>query len=192
MYTNWKGFKNRVESIFGSCKLVKIWAHNCLLKMGILRQFWSFQALLTDFYEFEETIVSSNLDQIAWTKDGFYSIFKPLSSGVHEFCYKTLQAYLCSAESTVETISIIFPYLVIVYPQIQNPITLIYMSTTYLESFGADLTKKKPFQCVSRLLTGRSTCSTTKQNCWKCVYEISVNKISCHIMNSWDLMGMWW
>ena len=78
------------------------------------------------------------------------------------FATKNLQACLCSAVSTVETISIIFSYLVIVYPQIQDPINLIYMSTTYLESFGADLTKNKPFQCVSILLTGMSTNQTHK------------------------------
>ena len=33
------------------------------------------KAILTDFHEFEETIVNSNIDQIAWTKDGLYSIF---------------------------------------------------------------------------------------------------------------------
>ena len=75
------------------------------------------------------------------------------------FATKNLLAYLCSAISIVETISIIFPYLVIVYPQIQDPTNLIYMPTTYLESFGADLTENKPFHCVSILLTGTSTCS---------------------------------
>ena len=73
------------------------------------------------------------------------------------FATKDLLACLCSAISIVETISIIFPYLVIVYPQIQDPKNLIYMSTTYLESFGADLTENKPFQCVSIFLTGTST-----------------------------------
>ena len=30
MYTTWKGFENRVESIFGWCNLVNTWASNCL------------------------------------------------------------------------------------------------------------------------------------------------------------------
>ena len=51
----------------------------------------------------------------------------------------------------------IFPYLVNSHLQIQNPIHLISMSTTYLESFGVDLSKNKLFQCVSILLTGTST-----------------------------------
>ena len=70
---------------------------------------------------------------------------------------KNVLACLCSAPSTVETISIIFPYLVNFYLQIQNPINLISMPTTYLESFGADLSENKLFQCVSILLTGTST-----------------------------------
>ena len=78
------------------------------------------------------------------------------------FSTKNLLACLCSAISIVETRSIIFPYLVIVYPQIQDPINLIYMSTTYLESFGADLTENKPLQCVSILLTGTSTLTGQK------------------------------
>ena len=51
----------------------------------------------------------------------------------------------------------IFPYLVNFYLQIQNPINLISMPTTYLESFGADFSENKLFQCVSILLTGTST-----------------------------------
>ena len=43
------------------------------------------------------------------------------------------------------------------YLQIQNPINLISMSTTCLESFGADLSENKLYQCVSILLTGTST-----------------------------------
>ena len=70
---------------------------------------------------------------------------------------KNVPACLCAAPSTVETISIIFPYLVNFYLQIQNPINLISMPTTYLESFGADLSESKLFQCVSILLTGTST-----------------------------------
>ena len=57
----------------------------------------------------------------------------------------------------VETISMIFPYLVNFYLQIQNPINPISMPTTYLESFGADLSENELFQCVSILLTGMST-----------------------------------
>ena len=53
--------------------------------------------------------------------------------------------------------SSISPYLVNFYLQIQNPIHLMSMSTTYLESFGADLSENKLFQCVSILLTGTST-----------------------------------
>ena len=56
----------------------------------------------------------------------------------------------------VETISMIFPYLVNFYLQIQNPINLTSMLTTYSESFGADLHENKLFQCVSILLTGTS------------------------------------
>ena len=51
----------------------------------------------------------------------------------------------------------IFPHLVNFYLQIQNPINLISMPTTHLESFGADLGENKLFQCVSILLTGTST-----------------------------------
>ena len=112
---------------------------------------------MTDFHEFEETILSSNLDQIACTKDGFHSIFSPLLSGVHEFCYKNLLAYMSVASSTVETIFMTFPYLVNFYLQIQAPINLISMPTTYLESFGVDSSENKLFQCVSILLTGTST-----------------------------------
>ena len=66
-------------------------------------------------------------------------------------------ACLCSASSTVETISLIFPYLVNFYLQIQSPINLISMPTTYLELFGADFSENKLFQSVSILLTGTST-----------------------------------
>ena len=55
----------------------------------------------------------------------------------------------------------IFPYLVNFYLHIQSPINLISMSTTYLESFGADLSENKLFQCVSILLTGTSTVGRT-------------------------------
>ena len=74
-----------------------------------------------------------------------------------KFATKNLLACLCSASSTVETVSMISPYLVNFYLQIQNPIHLMSMSTTYLESFGADLSENKLFQCVSILLTGTST-----------------------------------
>ena len=90
--------------------------------------------------------------------------FYPFQVVYMNFATKNLLACLCSAISIVETISIIFPYLVIVYPQIQDPINLIYMSTTYLESFGADLTENKPFQCVSILLKGTSTCCRCSAN----------------------------
>ena len=63
---------------------------------------------------------------------------------------------MASASSTVETICMIFPYLVNFYLQIQNPINLISMPTAYLESFGADLSENELFQCVPILLTGMS------------------------------------
>ena len=84
--------------------------------------------------------------------------FNPFQVVCMNFATKNLLACLCSASSTVETISMIFPYLVNFYCQIQNPINLISMSTTYLESFGADLSENKLFQCISILLTGKSTC----------------------------------
>ena len=74
------------------------------------------------------------------------------------FATKNLLVCSCSASSTIETISMIFPYLVNFYLYIQNPINIISMSTTYLESFDADLSENKLFQCVSILLTGTSTC----------------------------------
>ena len=67
---------------------------------------------------------------------------------------KNLLACLYFALSTIETVSMIFPYLVNFYLQIQNPINPISMTTTYLESFGADLSENELFQCVSILLTG--------------------------------------
>ena len=90
--------------------------------------------------------------------------FYPFQVVYMNFATKNLLACLYSAISIVETIAIICPYLVIVYPQIQDSINLIYMSTTYLESFGADLTENKPFQCVSILLTGTSTSMISKSN----------------------------
>ena len=72
------------------------------------------------------------------------------------FARKNLLACLCSAASTVETISMIFPYLVIFYPHIQDPINLISMFTTYLESFGADFIENELFKCVSILSMGTS------------------------------------
>ena len=56
----------------------------------------------------------------------------------------------------------IFPYLVNFYLQIQNPINLISMPTTYLESFGPDLSENKLFQYVSILLMGTSSERSTK------------------------------
>ena len=49
----------------------------------------------------------------------------------------------------------LFPYLVILYLQIQNPINLIFMPTNYLESFGADLSENELFQCVSIFYQGQ-------------------------------------
>ena len=83
--------------------------------------------------------------------------FNPFPVVYMNFTTKYLLACLCSASSTVETISIIFPYLVNFYLEIQSPINLISMPTTYLESFGADLSENELFQCVSILLTGTST-----------------------------------
>ena len=80
------------------------------------------------------------------------------------FATKNLLACLCSASSTVETISTTFPYLVNFYLQIQNPINPISMPTTYLESFGADLSENEPFQGVSILLTRTSTLSLGKNS----------------------------
>src|SRR6201986_4182289 len=83
--------------------------------------------------------------------------FNPFPVVYMNFAIKNLLACLCSASSTVETISMIFPYLVNFYLQIQHPINLISMPTNYLESFGADLSENELFQCVSILLTGTST-----------------------------------
>ena len=41
-------------------------------------------------------------------------------------------------------------------PQIRDPINLIYMSTTYLESFGADLSENELFKCVWLLILAMS------------------------------------
>ena len=67
------------------------------------------------------------------------------------FATKNLLACLCSASSTAETVSMIFPYMVNFYLQIQNPMNLISMPTTYLESFGPDLSENELFQCISIL-----------------------------------------
>ena len=88
--------------------------------------------------------------------------FNPFQVVYMNFATKNLLACLCSASSTVETISKIFPYLVYFYLQFQNPIDLISMPTTYLESFGADLSENKLFQCVSIVLTGTSTLTEKK------------------------------
>ena len=81
------------------------------------------------------------------------------------FATKNLLVCLCSVSSTVETGSMIFPYLVNFYLQIQNPIHLVSMSAAYLESFGADLSENKLFQCVSILLTGTSTVTSYLSTC---------------------------
>ena len=81
--------------------------------------------------------------------------FNPFPVVYMNFAIKNLLACLCSASFTVETISMIFPYLVNFYLQTQNPIP-ISMPTTYLESFGYDLSENELFQCVSMLLTGTS------------------------------------
>ena len=123
-----------------------------LKKVGLLRQFWSFQAMLTDFHE---TIVSSNLDQIAWTKDLLPSIFWPLSSGVHEFATKNLLTYLCSAyRDNIYDISLFGKFL----PSNSE----LDKSNLYIYNFfgviSADLSEIKLSQCVSILLTGTGTC----------------------------------
>ena len=82
--------------------------------------------------------------------------FNPFQVLYMNFATKNLLACLCSASSTVETVSMIFPYLVNFYLQIQNQIHLMPMCTTSLESFGADLSENKLFQCVSVLLMGTS------------------------------------
>ena len=41
-------------------------------------------------------------------------------------------------------------------PQIRDPINLIYMSTTYLVSFGADLSENELFKCVRLLILATS------------------------------------
>ena len=56
----------------------------------------------------------------------------------------------------------ILPYFVNFYLQIQNPINLISMPTTYLESFSDDLSENELFQCVSILLTGMNTSTCRK------------------------------
>ena len=76
--------------------------------------------------------------------------FNPFPVVYMNIATKNLLACLCSASSTVKTISMIFPYLINFYLQIQNPINLISMPTTYLESFGADLSENKLFQCHVR------------------------------------------
>ena len=84
--------------------------------------------------------------------------FNPFQVVYMNFTTKNLLAYLCSAlfKITVERISMLFPDLVNFYLKIQNPINLISIPTTYLESFGSDLSENEPFQCVSILLTGTS------------------------------------
>ena len=91
--------------------------------------------------------------------------FDPFPVVYMNFATKSLLACLCSASSTVETISMIFPYLVNFYLQIQNPINPISMPTTYLESFGADLSENELFQCVSILLTWTSTSQMESESC---------------------------
>ena len=110
--------------------------------------------------------------------------FNPFPVVYMNFATKNLLVCLCSASSTVETISMTFPYLVNFYLQIQNPINLIYMPTTYLESFGADLSENELFQCVSILLTGTSTPLNLFGICWdlleESTYQGSILYISCN------------
>ena len=91
--------------------------------------------------------------------------FDPFQVVYINFATKNLLACLCFASSTVETMSMIFPYLVNFYLQIQNPINLNSNSTTYLESFHVDLSENKLFQCVSILLTETSTAV-----CWVAIW----------------------
>ena len=88
--------------------------------------------------------------------------FNPFQVVYMNFATKNLLVCSCSASSTIETISMIFLYLVSFYLHIPNLINLICMSITYLESFGADLSENKLFQCVSILLTGTSTINIRK------------------------------
>ena len=80
------------------------------------------------------------------------------------FATKNLLACCYSASLAVETISMIFLYMINFYFQIQNPISLISMSMTYLESFDADLSENKLFQCVSIFLAGTSTVNNVLTN----------------------------
>ena len=89
-------------------------------------------------------------------------LFNPFPVVYMNFARKNLLACLCSAEFTVETISMIFLYLVNFYPQIRDPINLIYMSTTYLESFGADLSENELFKCAPLLFVTTSTIPMTR------------------------------
>ena len=86
-----------------------------LIFMNLRWQLWA--QILTKFHE-------SKMDSTL--------LFNPFPVVYMNFARKNLLACLCSAEFTVETISMIFPYLVNFYPQIRDPINLIYMSTTYL------------------------------------------------------------
>ena len=122
--------------------------------------------------------------------------FNPFPVVYMNFATKNLLACLCSASSTVETISMIFPYLVNFYLQIQNPINLISMPTTYLESFGADLSENEPFQCVSILLTRTSTLSLGK-NSRKSPWNMSIviplvhNTFDGEKWNYIDFLAFW-
>ena len=133
---------------------------NCLRIPTFKRQWWA--QILTNLHE-------PKMDSTL--------LFNPFQVVYMNFATKNLLACLCSASSTVETISMIFPYLVNFYLQIQNPINLISMSTTYLESSGADLSENELFQWVSILLTGTSTMG--------CTFSFK-KKIMVLLSNSWS------
>ena len=77
MYTTWKGSKNRVESTFGSCNFINICAHKCLLKVGYLRQFWSFKVILTDFCKFGGALWAQILTKLHEPKMDSTLLFDP-------------------------------------------------------------------------------------------------------------------
>ena len=158
MYTTWKGLKNRVESIFGSCNLFKIWAYNCLLNSWkSVKIAWNDQNCLR-IPTFGRQLWAQILNKLHEPKMDSTLFFNLFQVVYMNFATKNLLACLCSAlfKITVERISMLFPDLVNFYLKIQNPINLISIPTTYLESFGSDLSENEPFQCVSILLTGTS------------------------------------
>ena len=130
-------------------KLIAWNDQNCLRIPIFKRQLWA--QILTNLHE-------PKMDSTL--------LFNPFEVVHMNFATKNLLACLCSASPTIETISIIFSYLENFYLQIQNPINLISMSTTYLKSSGPDLSENELFQCVSILLTGTSIPSHHSHLLW--------------------------